>query len=133
MQTKDSKSHLTDDRFTPVPSHFLSNSNIESINLSHFWKPPTDVYETEEDFVIRVEIAGMTEKDFSLNCNKQTLTIQGKRNIEFNKCALHQIEIHSGEFQIIIDVSFPINKGTARIDYQNGFLTVFLPKLIDRK
>ena len=33
---------------------------------SHVWSPPTDQYETEAAFVIRVEVAGMREDDFEV-------------------------------------------------------------------
>ena len=34
---------------------------------SSVWSPPTDVYETEEAYVVRVEIAGMREDDFEVS------------------------------------------------------------------
>ncbi len=133
MQKQVTKSQTNDNPYTPLPSHFLPNPSIESIHGGHFWKPPTDVYETEDDFIIRVEIAGMQVEDFSIQYEKQSLIIRGRRNIEFEKCALHQIEIYSGEFQICIDISSPINKGISHIEYHNGFLAVSLPKLKNKK
>jgi HSP20 family protein len=133
MPKENNNSNKIDNSFTPIPSHFLSNSSIQSIHRGHFWKPPTDVYETENDFIVSVEIAGMKIEDFSVEFEKQSLLIQGKRNIEFEKCALHQIEIHSGEFLICIDISAPFNKEISHIEYQNGFLTVSLPKMKNTK
>ena len=31
------------------------------------WSPPTDVYETETDYVVRVEVAGMRETDLEVS------------------------------------------------------------------
>jgi HSP20 family molecular chaperone IbpA len=133
MPKQNPKSNNSVSAFTPIPSHFLSNPSVQSIHRGHFWKPPTDVYETEKDFIVSVEIAGMTVEDFAIQFHKQFLIIQGKRNIEFEKCALHQIEIYSGEFQVSIEISAPINQEISHIEYHNGFLTVSLPKLKNRK
>ncbi len=121
------------DSFTPVPSHFLSNPSIHPSHHGHYWKPPTDVYETEDEYVVKAEIAGMKVEDFSVQFHKQSLSISGKRNIEFEKCALHQIEILSGEFRILIEVSIPVDKDRIHVDYQNGFLTIALTKIKDKK
>ncbi len=133
MPKQDLISNSSNDPFVPISSHFLSNPSIESIHRGHFWKPPTDVYETEDDFIIHVEIAGMKVEDFKIQYRNQSLIIQGERSIEFEKCALHQMEIHSGEFQIRVDISVPINKEISHIEYHNGFLTVSLPKLKPKK
>jgi HSP20 family protein len=133
MPKQNKSSNNSDNAFTPIPSQFLSTSTIQSIHRGHFWKPPTDVYETEDNFIISVEIAGMKIEDFIIQFQKQSIIIQGKRNIEFEKCALHQIEINSGEFQICIDITAPLNKEISHIDYKNGFLTVSLPKLKNKK
>ena len=133
MPKHDKISNKSDDAFTSLPNHFLSNPTIQSIHRGHYWKPPTDVYETEENFIISVEIAGMKVEDFVIQFQRQSLVIQGKRNIEFEKCALHQIEINSGEFQVCIDSVASFDKEISNIDYQNGFLTVSLLKLKNKK
>jgi HSP20 family molecular chaperone IbpA len=44
------------------------------------WSPPTDVYETDKDYVVRVEIAGMREKDFEITVEDSFLMISGSRS-----------------------------------------------------
>ncbi len=34
---------------------------------SYAWSPPTDVYETDASFIVRVEVAGMRQSDFSID------------------------------------------------------------------
>ena len=46
---------------------------------SNVWSPPTDRYETEEAYVVRVEIAGMREEDFEVSLENNTLLISGSR------------------------------------------------------
>ena len=43
------------------------------------WQPPTDVYETAEAFVVRVELAGMREAEVSITLDEHSLRIEGQR------------------------------------------------------
>lgn len=96
----------------------------------HNWRPPTDVYETDTDFIIKVEIAGMNENDFNLVLDKNTLLIQGSRidKKKDEKRAFHQVEIGFGEFSTQIKINSPIDQENTRANYTNGFLTISLPK-----
>jgi len=92
------------------------------------WRPPTDVYETERTLVVRVEVAGMREEDFSIELNGRLLTIRGLRQDSSERRAYHQMEIHFGEF--IIDMELPhfVEAELVEAVYMNGFLLVSLPK-----
>lgn len=92
------------------------------------WRPPTDIFETKNDIVVRVEIAGMKEDDFLIEIQGQLLTIKGKRPDIAQRRAFHQMEIRFGEFNI--DFEFPVNVESEKIEaiYQNGFLNVSVPK-----
>ena len=46
---------------------------------SNIWSPPTDVYETDKSYIVRVEIAGMREEDFEVAFENHTLHISGVR------------------------------------------------------
>jgi HSP20 family protein len=94
------------------------------------WRPPTDLYETERTVVVRVEVAGMREEDFSIELNGHSLTIRGVRQDSIERRAYHQMEIHFGEF--IIDMELPHFVAAERVEaiYSNGFLLVSLPKAL---
>jgi HSP20 family protein len=72
--------------------------NFEITPHSHAWHPPTDLFENETGFVIRVEIAGMSENDFAINYDRNVLLVLGKRQIFDSNCAYHLMEIAYGEF-----------------------------------
>jgi HSP20 family protein len=92
------------------------------------WRPPTDVYEHEDKFVVRVEIAGMNENDFSISLDQNVLTIRGVRADIPERRAYHQMEINFGEFATAVEILSPIDTERVRAEYQNGFLWVILPK-----
>lgn len=99
----------------------------------HVWRPPTDVFETEDAIVVRVEIAGMKEEDFSIELNDRYLSIHGTRPDVPERRAYHQMEIRFGEFNTIVELMFPVIAADVEAIYQDGFLRVVLPKAKARK
>ncbi len=98
----------------------------------HVWHPPTDVYETEEKVVIRVEIAGMRDGDVSVNFDHHILSITGSRSEVPEKRAFNQMEIFFGEFSSEIEIPVPIDVDNIQAEYEDGFLRVYLPKATPR-
>jgi len=96
---------------------------------SYSWSPPTDVYETEASFVVRVEIAGMRQSDFSINIEKNALIIHGIRTELPERRAYHQMEIRFGEFSTAVELPTCVSVEGADAEYEDGFLIVVLPKI----
>src|SRR5512139_1287103 len=65
---------------------------------SHVWRPLTDVFETDEAFIVRVEIAGMEEAEISIELHERLMVIRGIRQDVPERRAYHQMEISFGEF-----------------------------------
>lgn len=95
---------------------------------SSVWDPPTDVYETEEAYIVRMEIAGMREENFDVSVSNDTLYITGSRHDFPAKRAVFQMEIRSGKFASVIRLPGSVNVDKALAEYQDGFLTITLPK-----
>jgi HSP20 family molecular chaperone IbpA len=93
------------------------------------WRPPTDVYETEESVIVKVEIAGMSEQDFAVSLLNRTLTISGVRRDEDCKLSYQQLEIPYGHFSTSVFLPYSVERNEIQATYENGFLTVLLPKL----
>ncbi len=101
---------------------------------SNTWSPPTDEYETEEAYVIRMEIAGMHEDDFEVSLQNNTISISGARLEEVSeRRAYQQMEIRFGKFTSAIDLPGPVNIEQAVAEYKDGFLVVTLPKINENK
>jgi len=92
------------------------------------WSPPTDVYETEESYVVRVEIAGMKEDDFEIAVESNYVSIRGNRPDVPERRAYQQMEIRFGKFETVVGLPEPIDLDGATAQYELGFLTVYLPK-----
>ena len=100
---------------------------------SNIWSPPADVYETDDAVVVRVEIAGMREADFTVTLHDQLLTITGARSDPSAKVAYHQLEVRYGEFRSEVYLHWPVEQGGITATYQDGFLLVVLPKARPRR
>jgi HSP20 family protein len=95
---------------------------------SGVWSPPTDLFETPEEYVVSVEIAGMRESDFDVIYEKGALVVTGQRPDRTERRAYHQMEIHFGKFSSAVSLPGPVDLDKSQAEYKNGFLVVRLPK-----
>ena len=110
----------------------LSNSSEaqrwRSLNRPCAWRPLTDVYENEESIVVRVEIGGMVEEDFSVYLEERRLIIEGSRMDTPERRAYYQMEIPYGEFSTEVELPVPVAAESVAAVYRDGFLKIVLPK-----
>lgn len=100
---------------------------------SSVWSPPTDIYETESGYVIKVEIAGMSEDDFEVIVENNILRITGNRPDSSERRAYHQMEIQFGKFEIAVELPAPVDVENASAVYKDGFLTIQLARVRTQK
>lgn len=113
----------------PVMRHKVVEEISWQVRIQRTWSPPTDLYETETAYVVRVEVAGMRPQDFSITLEpNNVLTIRGVRADIPSRRAYYQMEIRSGEFSTLVALPGFVNEDTCVADYENGFLTILLPK-----
>ncbi len=95
---------------------------------SHIWSPPTDIFEIDSGYVVRVEVAGMHHKDFTIQLEDNYLIISGTRHDKPERRAYYQMEVRFGEFSTVVAIPGPVSAETASAEYNDGFLIVTLPK-----
>jgi HSP20 family protein len=79
--------------------------------------------------IVKVEIAGMQEGNFSVSYQDRSLVIRGVRPDDLlARRAYLQMEIPFGEFRTEIDLPFEVESREIEADYRDGFLRVILPK-----
>jgi HSP20 family protein len=96
---------------------------------SSAWSPPTDVYEADDAYILRVELAGMRESDFEITLEDGYLQISGTRPDIPERRAYQQMEIRFGRFSTAVGLPGPVDMNASRAEYEDGFLTVILPKI----
>lgn len=92
------------------------------------WRPPTDVYETDDCVVVKVEIAGMAEENFDVSLDGRRLVIRGVRRDPAAKLGYQQMEILYGHFETDVHLSRAVEEDKIEATYRSGFLSVRLPK-----
>ena len=115
--------HISEDFQDPI----TDTSRWRIISRPHAWRPPTDVYETDSAIIIRVEIAGMRESDFTISLVERNLTIRGSRQDTTERRAYHQMEIAFGEFNTEVELPYAIISDKVEAVYRDGFLRITLP------
>lgn len=113
-------------QFPEKPEYMIVNWRVSA--RPHVWRPPTDLYEIEDVYKVRVEIAGMQENDFEITLDQNLLIVRGVRPDLSEPRSYHQMEINYGEFLTAIELPAPINAESVTADYKNGFLWIILPK-----
>jgi HSP20 family molecular chaperone IbpA len=98
----------------------------------HVWRPPTDVYETEDAITVRIEVAGMRQSDFSIFLVERSLTVRGVRQDTSERRAYHQMEIPFGEFSTEVDLPYPVIAEEIEASYCDGFIKLILPKRVSK-
>lgn len=94
------------------------------------WTPAVDIYETENELVLKADLPDVEQKDIDVRVENQTLTIAGQRKFEKQESGkgFHRIERSYGNFVRSFAVPNSFNTEEIGAHYQNGVLTVTLPK-----
>jgi len=91
---------------------------------------PLDVSESEDAFVVRASLPGMKPEDVQITVHGDTLTIRGESKAEEEKKGehWHLRERRFGAFQRSVGLATPVDPDRAQARYDNGVLTLTLPK-----
>ena len=94
------------------------------------WRPATDVYETETEFVVQVDLAGMDRDAIEVHVDDEFLVVRGTRaNIApAGKKHFHEMEIRVGPFERHVRVPSHVDVNSTRARYESGFLFVTMQR-----
>ncbi len=105
------------------------NAHTWHVTRTPAWRPPTDVYETEDDIVVRLEAAGLREQDIAIHLEGRSLVVRGVRLDTPERRAYRQMEIPFGEFILEVELVSPVDAEKVDATYRDGFLRIRLPKI----
>ena len=94
------------------------------------WSPAVDIFETENEIVVKAEVPGVDRKDITLNLENNVLTLKGERKFEkeTKEENYHRIERAYGGFSRAFSIPATVDEEKIRADYHEGILTIALPK-----
>jgi len=98
------------------------------------WCPPTDVFQTADTVVVKMEIPGCRPEHLRIQANPLAVLIQGYREDRDRrrKVRVAQMELCYGEFVRVIELPCPVNARKAKSAYDGAMLEVTLPKSAKR-
>src|SRR5438105_13533254 len=99
------------------------------------WAPPVDVYETENELVVKADLPDVQEKDIDVRVENNTLTIRGERKFsnEVQDDNYLRVERAFGTFSRSFSLPNTVNTEAIKADYRNGVLSVRMPKREETK
>jgi HSP20 family protein len=115
--------------FGNVPEHSGAESNLTS------WAPAVDIYETEHTLVVKADLPDVDPKDLDIRVENNILTIRGERKFEkkLNEENYLRVERAYGSFRRSFSLANTVNAEAIKAVYQNGVLTLTIPKREEAK
>ena len=97
------------------------------------WLPAVDVHETKDEFILTLDIPGVTEKDVHISITGDLLTVKGERRFERDGGeaagnTYHRVERLYGKFERSVQLPTMVQTDKVKASYRDGVLTVKLPK-----
>jgi len=99
------------------------------------WAPAVDIYETELELVVKADLPEVDPKDLEIRVENNILTIRGERKFEkkVNEDNYLRVERAYGSFARSFTLANTVNSDAIKADYQNGALTLTIPKREEAK
>jgi HSP20 family protein len=94
------------------------------------WTPLCDIYETDKEIVLKMELPEMRKEDVRVSLENNVLTLRGERKFEasVNREDYHRIERKYGEFMRSFTLPTFVEGSKVVAEFKEGMLTVTLPK-----
>ncbi|MBW1818272.1 MAG: Hsp20/alpha crystallin family protein [Deltaproteobacteria bacterium] len=95
------------------------------------WTPDADIYETDQDVIVVVNLAGVQKEDIEVSYHENLLRVVGNRARvipEGENAHFHHMEIGNGEFERVFRIPVAIDADLIRATYVDGLLTVNMRK-----
>jgi HSP20 family protein len=118
MTLREAMDRLFDDAFT------------RPVNTNNWGAPAIDLYQTNDDVVVRAALPGLKTEDVQISITGDVLTLKGefKQNNEVKEATYHIKEQRYGSFERSVMLPTDVQSEKAKADFENGILTVILPK-----
>ena len=112
-----------------------NGSNGSSSTGLRRWIPAMDLVESEDTFVLRADLPGLSEDDVNIELEENVLTISGERKTEHEqrKDGYYRVERASGAFSRSLTLPEGVDPERVEASFDRGVLEVRIPKPEQRK
>src|SRR5688572_5957590 len=110
--------------------HFQFLGSSKNVQSGRLWLPAADVFQTEDGWLVKVELAGVSAEDIEIDIQGKSLYIAGCRKDK--SCAVgmsyHQMEITYSRFEKTLEFPASIEGAKVEHNFENGLLIIHLKK-----
>lgn len=113
------------------PNRQSENGGAEKAN----WTPRVDLSENDEEYLLHLDLPGMTKEDISISFQDGTLSVSGERKAETKREDENfvRVERAAGHFYRSFTLPKQIKENKISAEYENGVLRIHVPKAEETK
>lgn len=99
------------------------------------WCPAADIYETDDDYVFKLEVPGIPKDDIKIDLQNNTLNIKGERkeDKEVKKENFHRVESYCGSFSRSFALPRNVDVNKINAVMKDGILELRIAKAEEQK
>jgi HSP20 family protein len=114
---------------------FSRRSLASELTTETVWAPAIDMYETDEEVVVKAMLPGLKKDDLEVTFSDDVLTIKGetKRETETKKRNYYHKELAYGQFARSIALPVTVKPEQAKAEFKDGILEIHIPKAEEAK
>lgn len=120
--------HMFDGFFCPAPK------GDEELSVWN-WKPVVDVYDNDDNIVIKAELPGVEKENIIVDVKGRFLILKGTRSLEneVKEERCHRQERIFGKFKRVFTLPADVDSEKIKAGYKDGVLTIDIPKPEEKK
>ena len=106
------------------------NDLIQAPVSSRPWTPSVDIFETQNELVVKADLPEVKQEDIAINLENGVLSLKGERKFERkeDKAGYHRMERGYGSFARNFAIPETVDPEKVQAAFKDGVLTVTLPK-----
>ena len=108
--------------------HWPRHENALQLMTRADWAPSVDISESEDEFLIKVEVPEVKKEDLNVQVNNGMLNISGERHHEMEDKKLHRTERYFGHFERSFKLPENVREDSIRAEQKDGMLYIHLGK-----
>lgn len=123
------------DRMNQIFTDSYKSTLDDEGRLAQEWVPAVDIYEDQEMIKLHAELPGMEMKEIEVKIANNTLQIKGEKKLEHQekKDQYYRVERVFGRFVRSFVLPNTVDQEKIKAKYENGVLTIILPKREETK
>ncbi len=115
---------------SPISRFFRAPSLFELTDTEYFhWHPYADIEETDDGYIVRMDLAGVNKNDIHVSLENNVLTVRGERKREEGQeRTFHFNERFYGKFYRSFVLPSTVDPDSVAAEYKDGVLTINIRK-----